>query len=200
MWWRRSQTAEWRRSEIRRRFLVGNWCGQFRTITRLCIHINTKLCFSLLLPQLYFRKEYFFFSCFEKRLVGMFRLKQIGLLVLPRRREFIHEEREWKGWLPSRAVNSSDWQSKDLAAHGLCTGLSFCLSQEKIYSVAHYRATHNVVNVLRWIKWSCPFLPGCGNWSQLWWYPHETDLQDCLLLFFFLGEKRPLCFTESLFM
>lgn len=144
--------TKWDMEEV----LVENWCRQFRTMGRLCIHIkNTKLCFSLRLPQLYFRKEYFFFSCFEKK-IGWCVLAETNLLVLPRRREFIHEEKEWKGWLPSRMVNSSNWQSKDLAAHGLCTGLSFCLSQEKIYSVAHYRAAHNVVNVLRRIKWSCP--------------------------------------------
>lgn len=113
-------------------------------------HKEHKALFQAAFPSRYIlEKNIFFFSCFEKRLVCVFWPKQIGLLVLPRRRECIHEKKQWKGWLPSRRVNSSDWQSKDLAGQRLCIGLSLCASREKIYSVAHNWAADDVVNGLR---------------------------------------------------
>lgn len=74
---------------------------------------NTMLCFRLLfLWGIFLEKSIFlWWACAGAR--------RIGLLVLARWRKFIHEKEKWDAKLPGRTVNSSDWQSKDLALYSV---------------------------------------------------------------------------------
>lgn len=98
-----------------------------------------------------FRKGAFFLALpawKRKRLVGLFWLKQIGLLVLARRGTFIHYKKEWEAWIPTCTVNSSDGHSKDLALYSVLASASVHLYKSRS-TLLHYWAADNVVNGLR---------------------------------------------------
>lgn len=81
---------------------VRRLCRQFKTTRRLWAHTKkAKLCSSFLLLRLDI--NFFFSYTGEKKrkknkpcLTSLFWPKQIGLLVLAKREEFIHEQGEWK--------------------------------------------------------------------------------------------------------
>lgn len=139
VWWRRS--SQWRSetwSKYTEGVLEGNWCSlqdNYETV-----HKEYKALWWATFPQIYLR---FFFI-----LVCLFWPRQIALLVLAKWGKFIHEKEEWEAWLPGRSVNSSDWQSKDLALYSVLA-LSLCTSPPRRFTLLHYWAADNVVNGLR---------------------------------------------------
>lgn len=158
---------------------VRRLCRQFKTTRRLWAHTKkAKLCSSFLLLRLDI--NFFFSYTGEKKrkknkpcLTSLFWPKQIGLLVLAKREEFIHEQ-GWNG----KSHGPSIWLTVQRLVFVFCIGLSFYTSSPREdLSVALLSRRQCGKWIKTQINLSEPpfFLPGCCNWSLLWEHSHKID-------------------------
>lgn len=149
--------------------LLRDWYRQLRTMTGLRIHIKNTKQFSLS----YILEKRSSFLPLKKKIARYVLVQTDWFACLAQKRSLSKRRKNRKDgfpvvWSIYLTDSPKTWQHADFVL------ASASVSLWRRFTLLHITvAAVDVVNGLRQGG-----KKRCSNWSQLWWYPHETELQD----------------------